>query len=194
MAKAEKEPIWARRKRLKRPRSAFPTPERHRLPGNQCRGGRLLKKKETLQRYGRVHHERRNTLINRTKALRWLNQSLSKFCDTLGARGLDTWLRNPIEDLKETLRESVDAALMILSEAIQADDEFTWNAAHQVTRDRSDTMSKVRSQYLAEQERLSENQVTGLLLATNAFEEVFHSIRRVEEAWNPYQPTERTGT
>ena len=130
-------------------------------------------------------HERRNAFVNRAGALRWLNQSLAGLCDTLGELSPRTWLATPIDELRDTLRESAEAALVTLIDALEEDDEFSWDAAHQVTRDRGELMSRVRSEYFAQHPRFSEEQVMDVLLATNAFEEVFYSMRHLEECWNP---------
>ena len=141
--------------------------------------------KETARVHPRREHERRNALVNRTKALQWLNQSLAQLCETLGAPVPATWLRNPVADLKDTLRESADAALMTLTEALKADDEFSWDAAHRVTRDRSELMSKVRSQYVSGDSPFNEEQIMEVLLVTGHFEEFFHAIKHLEKLWNP---------
>ena len=140
---------------------------------------------ETARHHPGHEHERCNALANRTKAVQWLNQSLARFCETLGAPAPQTWLPNPIGELKDTLRESADAALMTLIEALEAGDEFSWDAAHHVSQDRSELMSRVRSRYYAQHPQFNEEQVRDVLLATNAFEEFFYSLRHLEHCWNP---------
>ena len=141
---------------------------------------------ETARQNPSQEHERRNDLKNRVKAMRWLNQSLAALCEAIGPPAPQTWLRAPMEDLKDTLRESADTALMTLNEAVNNGDEFTWDATHHVNHERGVTMNKVRSRYVSENPPLNEFQFREVLLATNCFEEFFHAIRRVEESWNPY--------
>ena len=140
---------------------------------------------ETARQHPSYEYERRNALANRVKAVQWLNRSLARFCETLGAPAPQTWLPNPIGGLKDTLRESADAALMTLIDAIEADDESSWDAAHHVSEDRSELMSRVRSRYYAQHPQFNEEQVRDVLLATNAFEEFFYSLRHLEHCWNP---------
>ena len=140
---------------------------------------------EAARQHPCYEHERRNALANRARALQWLNQSLASLCEAFGDPTPRTWLSSPIDELGDTLRESVEAALMTLIDALEDDDEFSWDAAHQVTRNRSELMSRVRSKYFAQYPQFDEEQVMDVLLATNAFEEVFFSMRHLEECWNP---------
>ena len=140
---------------------------------------------EEAHRHPSHGHERRNALANRARALRWLNQSLASLCEAFGDPAPRTWIASPIDHLRDTLRESAEAALMTLIDALQDDDEFSWDAAHQVTRDRSEVMSRIRSEYFAQYPDFHEEHAMDVLLATNAFEEVFYAMKHLEECWNP---------
>lgn len=140
---------------------------------------------EEAHQHPSYEHERRSALANRAKALRWLNESLAGLCEAFGDPAPRTWLATPIDQLRDTLRESAEAALMTLIDALDDDDEFSWNAAHQVTRDRGELMSKVRAEYFAQYPQFDEEQVKDVLLATSAFEEFFYSMQHLEACWNP---------
>ena len=140
---------------------------------------------EAAHQHPSYEHERRNALANRARALQWLNQSLATLCEAFGDPAPRTWLATPIDNLRDTLRESAEAALLTLIDALEDDDEFSWEAAHQVTRDRSELMNRIRSGYFAQYPQFDESQVMDVLLATNAFEEVFYSMRHLEDCWNP---------
>ena len=141
---------------------------------------------ETARAHPNLKHEQHNTLVNRARAMQALNQSLATLCEAIGPPAPQTWLHAPVEDLKDRLRESVDASIMTLAEAVKDEDEFTWNAAHHVTREKKATMKRVRDQYISKQPPLSEHDLTEVLLATNHVEEFFHALKHLEELWNPY--------
>ena len=140
---------------------------------------------EAAHHHPSYEHERRNALANRARALRWLNQSPAGLCDAFGDPAPRTWIATPIDHLRDTLRESAEAALLTLIDALEDDDEFGWEAAHQVTRHRSELMSRVRAEYFAQYPQFEDEQVMDVLLATHAFEEVFYSMKHLEPCWNP---------
>ena len=47
-------------------------------------------------------------------------------------------------------------------------------------------MRKIRSAYLADGARCATDRAIEILIASNAFEQVFYALGRLEAAWNPY--------
>ena len=86
--------------------------------------------------------------------------------------------------------EGVDSVLLSLVDAIETDDRVSWEMANQLVGDRGAMMRKMRLQYLNMDSPLQELDQTNVLLITNAVEEVFFVLSKVEMEFNVFSDRE----
>ena len=130
--------------------------------------------------------EDRNVTINRQKLLFWLEDVLGALCETLGEIGD----RPALAQFRMSMCEGVDSVLLSLVDAIETDDRVSWEMANQLVGDRGAMMRKMRLQYLNMDSPLQELEQTNVLLITNAVEEVFFVLSKVEMEFNVFSDRE----
>ena len=128
-----------------------------------------------------AHHplqtvESRNTMMNRQKLLSWLEDALGTLCETLG----EFAGRPALEGIRMSICEGVDSVLLSLVDAIETDDSISWDMARQLTGNRGPMMRKVRVQHLEADPPLRKLEQINILLITNAVEEVFFLLSKLE--------------
>ena len=128
-----------------------------------------------------AHHplqavESRNTMMNRQKLFSWLEDALGTLCETLG----EFAGRPALEGIRMSLCEGVDSVLLSLVDAMETDDSMSWDMARQLTGNRGPMMRKVRVQYLEGDPPLRKLEQINILLITNAVEEVFFLLSKLE--------------
>ena len=133
-----------------------------------------------------AHHplqavENRNSMMNRQKLLSWLEDALGTLCETLG----EIAGRPALDQFRMSMCEGVDSALLSLVDAIETDDSMSWAMARQLASDRGPMMRKMRSQYLDAGPPLEKLEQINVLLVTNAVEEVFFLLSKLEMEFNP---------
>ena len=133
--------------------------------------------------------EERNSMRNRQKLLGWLEDVLGALCDVLAPSPA----RPALDQFRTTIRESVDAVLLALIEAMQSDDRTTWKMVTQLTGDRSEMMRRVRTHYIESDPPLTERDLIDVLLITNAVEEVFFVLSKLEREFNVHSESKEPG-
>ena len=128
--------------------------------------------------------EVRNTVLNRQKLITWLEESLGALCESL-AEDPDKPLPAPLARLHTSIRESVDGVILALSDAMESNDELSWDIARQLSADRSQLMGRIRAHYLDSEPALDKVHMIRVLLTTNTVEEVFFVLEKIEKEFNP---------
>ena len=130
--------------------------------------------------------EDRNSMRNRQKLLAWLEDALGVLCETLAERSTPSALNQ----FRTSIRESVDSVLLSLVDAIESDDSMSWDIVKQLTSDRGEMMRKVRTHYLESDPPLRKHDLIDVLLITNAVEEAFFVLSKLEKEFNVYSSSE----
>ena len=130
--------------------------------------------------------EDRNSMRNRQQLLAWLEDALGVLCETLAERPA----RSALDQFRTTIRESVDSVLLSLVDAMESDDTMSWNIVKQLTGDRGEMMRKVRTHYLELDPPLGKLDLIDVLLITNAVEEAFFVLSKLEKEFNVYSSSE----
>ena len=130
--------------------------------------------------------EDRNAMMNRQKLLFWLEDALGVLCETLG----EIADRPALDQIRMSMCEGVDSVLLSLVDAIEADDRMSWEMASQLIGDRGAMMRKIRLQYLEMDPPLQELEQINVLLITNAVEEVFFLLSKLEMDFGEYSDAE----
>ena len=130
--------------------------------------------------------EDRNVMMNRQKLIFWLEDVLGVLCENLGNIGD----RPALDRFRMSMCEGVDSALLSLVDAIETDDRVSWEMASHLMGDRGAMMRKVRLQYLDMDPPLQELEQINVLLITNAVEEVFFVLTKLEMEFNSFADTE----
>ena len=124
--------------------------------------------------------EDRNAMRNRQKLVVWLEEALGVMCETLA----EHVGRTSLERFRMSICESVDSVLLSLVDAIDTDDAMSWDIAKQLTGDRGAMMRRVRNQYLEMDPPLRKGELINVLLITNAVEETFFLLSKIENDFN----------
>ena len=130
--------------------------------------------------------EDRNVMMNRQKLIFWLEDVLGVLCENLG----DLGDRLALDQFRMSMCEGVDSVLLSLVDAIETDDRVSWEMARHLVGDRGAMMRKVRLQYLDMDPPLQELEQINVLLITNAVEEVFFVLTKLEMEFNSFADTE----
>ena len=130
--------------------------------------------------------EGRNALMSRQKLLSWLEDALAAMCEAL----LGLADQPVLEEFQSSIREGVDSVFLSLVDAIEAGDESTWYLASRLTGDRGELMRKMRIQYLEMTPPLRKIELINVQLVTNAVEEVFFLLSKIELDLNPFSSGE----
>ena len=130
--------------------------------------------------------ENRNLLMNRHKLLSWMDDALATMCAAM----IELADRPHLKRFQENICEGVDSVFLCLVDAMEIDDKPSWDLASQLTGDRGELMRKMRVQYLEMDPPLQRLDLINILLVTNAVEEVFFLLSKVEADFNPYSSDE----
>ena len=126
--------------------------------------------------------EIRNSLMNRLKLLTWLEDAVGVLCETLIERSN----RQEFESFKTSVCEGVDSVFLCMIDAMDSDDVQSWNLVSQLTGDRRSLMRRLRLQYMETSPPLERPDLINVLLITNAVEEIFFLISKLEVDFNPH--------
>ena len=126
--------------------------------------------------------EDRNVRMTRQKLLSWLEDAMAAMCGAL----LELSGRPSLQRFTEGICEGVDTAFMAMIEAMEIDDEPSWEMARKLTGDRHEVMRAVRAEYLESNPPLMRSELLNVLLVTNAVEEIFFLMSKLEEDLNPF--------
>ena len=130
--------------------------------------------------------EDRNAMMNRQRLLFWLEDALGVLCETLG----EIAHRSSLDQIRTSMREGVDSVLLSLIDAIETDDRMSWEIVSHLMGDRGPMMSKIRLQYLEMDPPLQKLEQINVLLITNAVEEVFFLLSKLEMDLNQFSDAE----
>ena len=118
---------------------------------------------------------------NRQKLLAWLEDALGVLCETLA----DFEDKSALAQFRTTICESVDGVLLSLVDAMESDDQVTWDLARGLTGDRGEMMREIRTQFLKKDPPLRHLELINVLLVTNSVEETFFLFSKMEKQFNP---------
>ena len=126
--------------------------------------------------------EDRNALISRQKLLSWLGDAMAVMCAALVEAGN----RPPLRQFQESICEGVDSVFLALDNAMEDDDRQSWDIATRLTDDRGALMRRMRGRYLESDPPLPKLDMLNVVLITNAVEEIFFLLSKLEKDFNPY--------
>ncbi len=130
--------------------------------------------------------ESRNAMMSRLKLLSWMEGAVGDMCEAL----LDLNDRPELERFRDGIREGVDAVFLAVNDAMESGDELSWTMAAQLIGDRSTQMREMRARYMGPGSPLSQLELKNILLVTNAVEETFFLMAKLEAEFNPYRRPE----
>ena len=130
--------------------------------------------------------EGRNALITRQKLLAWLADAVSVMSVAL----LELGDRATLKQFQANMCEGVDSVFLSLDNAMESEDRQSWDIAAQLTGDRGELMRKMREKYLEADPPLQKIDMANVLLTTNAVEEIFFLLSKLEQDFNPYSREE----
>ena len=128
--------------------------------------------------YGVEDH---NSMRSRQKLLVWLEDALGVLCETLA----DFDDKSALAKFRTTICESVDGVLLSLVDAMESDDQVTWDLARGLTGDRGAMMREIRTQFLTRDPPLRQLELISVLQITNSVEETFFLFSKLEKEFNP---------
>ena len=126
--------------------------------------------------------ESRNTMMNRLKLLSWMENAVGAMCESL----LEVKQRPGLEQFCGGVCEGVDAVFLSVGEAMESEDELSWSIAEQLIGDRGTLMRDTRARYVKLDPPLLKMELLNVLLITNAVEETFFLMSKIEADFNPY--------
>ena len=126
--------------------------------------------------------EERIVAMNRQKLLVWLEQVVGTLCAAIA----DQSDNSSLDKFKMSMCESVDAVLLTLIDALEVDDANSWWIARQLMGDRSEILRKIRASYLQSGIPMANDDVFRVMLITNAVEEVFFVLSKIEAEYNTH--------
>ena len=125
--------------------------------------------------------DRWNALMARQRMLSWLEAALVDMCGSLSASGGGSALLQ----FRDAMCEGVDAVLLSLVDAIEGDDQMSWNMIEEMTRDRIDDVRDVRRRYMAKEPSLLEGEAAIVTRVSNNVESVFFLLSRLALDFRP---------
>ncbi len=126
--------------------------------------------------------ENRNRLMNRMRLLAWMESASWDMCRALQElKGHDG-----LEDFRMNICEGVDTVFLSVADAMDADDEMSWTIAARLIGDRGTLMRDMRAHYVGLEPPLLQLELMNVLLITNAVEETFFLMSKVEAEFNPF--------
>ena len=131
--------------------------------------------------------ENRNTLLNRQKLLAWLADSVAAMCDAL----LDISEQAKLKQFREAMCEGVDSVFLALDHAMESNDDTSWDIASALSGDRSEIMRRLRGKYMESDLRLERADLLNVFIVTNAAEDVFFLLSKLQEEFNPHPRGDR---
>lgn len=130
--------------------------------------------------------ESRNAMMNRLKLLSWMESAVGAMCEAL----LDLKGRHGLMKFRTDICEGVDTVFLSMSDAMESEDEVSWNIAAQLIGDRGTLMRDMRARYVELDPPLLKPEALNVLLITNAVEEAFFLMSKIEAEFNPYSGAE----
>ncbi len=130
--------------------------------------------------------EDRNALVNRQKLLAWLAEPVA----VMSAALIELGDRPILKQFQENICEGVDSVFLSLDDAMESDDRQSWDIATQLTHDRGGLMRRMRGKYLEADPQLPKIDMINVVLITNAVEDVFFLLSKLEQNFNPYSHEE----
>ena len=113
--------------------------------------------------------------------LAWLEDVLGALCDVLAPSAA----RPALDQFRTTIRESVDAVLLALIDAMESDDRATWKMVTQHhRRPEGDDAQGANALHGIGPSTFKERDLVDMLLITNAVEEVFFVLSKLAREYN----------
>ena len=126
--------------------------------------------------------ESRNAMISRLRLLSWMENAVGAMCKAL----LDLNNRPGLEKFSNDICEGVDAVFLSVNDAMESGDEVSWTMAASLIGDRRAQMREMRARYVELDSPLLQQELTNILLVTNAVEETFFLMSKLEAEFNPH--------
>ncbi len=130
--------------------------------------------------------ESRNAMMSRQRLLSWMDNAVGAMCKAL----LDLSDRPGLEKFRDDICEGVDAVFLSVNAAMESGDEVSWALASQLIGNRRAQMREMRARYVGLDSPLPQRELRNILLVTNAVEETFFLMSKLEAEFNPYSRPE----
>ena len=130
--------------------------------------------------------ESRNMMMSRQKLLSWVENAVAAMCDAL----LELKDRPGLEKFRTDICEGMDAVFLSVADAMETEDEVSWSIAAQLLGDRGALMRGMRARYLELDSPLLNPEAMNVLFITNAVEETFFLMTKIEAEFNPHSGAE----
>ena len=130
--------------------------------------------------------ESRNTMMNRLKLLSWMEKAVGDMCDAL--QELEG--RHGLEGFRANICEGVDTVFLTIADAMESEDEASWTTAKHLLGDRGSLMREMRARYVELDPPLLKPEALNVLIVTNAVEETFFLMAKIEAEFNPFSYSE----
>ena len=130
--------------------------------------------------------ESRNAMMSRLKLLSWMESAVGTMCEAL----LDLKGRHGLMKFRTDICEGVDTVFLSMADAMESEDEVSWNIAAQLIGDRGTLMREMRARYVDLDPPLLKPEALNVLLITNAVEETFFLMSKIEAEFNPHSSAE----
>lgn len=130
--------------------------------------------------------ENRNAMVSRHKLLSWMEDAVGGMCEGL----MDLGDHPALKKFRSDICEGVDAVFLSVIDAMESENRVSWNLAAQLMGDRRTLMRNMRARYMELEPPLRRAELMNVLLITNAVEETFFLMSKIEAEFNPYSGAE----
>ena len=96
--------------------------------------------------------------------------------------------RPTLKQFQENICEGVDGVFLSLDYAMEGEDRQSWDIATRLTGDRGELMRRMRGKYLEADPPLPKIDMIKIVLITNAVEDIFFLLSKLEQDFNPHSP------
>ena len=98
--------------------------------------------------------------------------------------------RPGLEKFRANICEGMDAVFLSVADAMALEDEVSWNVAARLIGDRGTLMREMHARYVELDPPLLKPEALNVLLITDAVEETFFLVPKIEAEFNPYSGAE----
>ena len=138
----------------------------------------------------RVHHpgygiDEVNSALAQQRLVIWLEEQFGELCEDLNQLPDDT----ATSQLKSVFVEGIDAVVLVIIDGLTSPDPESWATIRQLTRDRSELLRQIRSNYLSSEPPPGEALQVTILKVTNTTGEIFFLFARLTQEMTASQTT-----
>ena len=153
----------------------------------------LIREIEEFLTEVRVHHpgygiDEVNSALAQQRLIMWLEEQFGELCEDLNRLPGDT----ATSQLRSVFVEGIDAVVLVIVDGLTSPDPESWATIRQLTRDRSELLRQIRSNYLSSEPPPGEAVQVTILKITNTTGEIFFLFARLTQEMTTSQATAGT--